>query len=70
MAHLRSTGARAATAPAPLRPASLLDFGTSFLAWFGESLIHALGNPEEERRMQPPLVGVQPYGDRPYRAAR
>jgi hypothetical protein len=41
-----------------------------FAVWFGESLIHALGNPEEERRFQPPLLGVQPYRDRPYRSAR
>jgi hypothetical protein len=43
---------------------------TRFASWFGVSLIHALGNPEEERRFQPPLLGVQPYRDRPYRAAR
>ena len=43
---------------------------TGFASWFGDSLIHALGNPEEERRFQPPLLGVQPYRDRPYRKGR
>ncbi|MFQ6538719.1 MULTISPECIES: hypothetical protein [Aphanothece] len=43
---------------------------TRFAVWFGDSLIHALGNPQEERRFQPPLLGVQPYRDRPYRSAR
>lgn len=42
----------------------------SFARWLGVSIIHALGNPQEERRLQPPLVGVQPYVDRPYRLAR
>ncbi|SBO44689.1 conserved protein of unknown function [Cyanobium sp. NIES-981] len=55
---------------APGRIGTLLALGGNFLAWFGESLIHAMGNPEQERRLQPPLVGVQPYCDRPYRAAR
>jgi len=29
---------------------------------------HAFGNPLEERQLQPPLVGVQPYRGTPYRA--
>jgi len=36
--------------------------------WFGISVGHAFGNPLEERQLQPPLVGVQPYRGTPYRA--
>lgn len=50
--------------------ASFLVRMRAFALWFGDGLVHALGNPGEERRFQPPLVGVQPYCDRPYRAFR
>jgi len=36
--------------------------------WFGTSVGHAFGNPLEERQLQPPLVGVQPYRGTLYRA--
>ena len=49
---------------------SLIASLAGFARWLGVSIIHALGNPDEERRSQPPLVGVQPYVDRPYRMAR
>ncbi|MFM7087168.1 MAG: hypothetical protein ACKOXO_09305, partial [Cyanobium sp.] len=39
-------------------------------AWLAEALNHAFGNPREEARHQPPLVGVQPYRDRPRRRHR
>ncbi|QNI69672.1 hypothetical protein CyaNS01_00519 [Cyanobium sp. NS01] len=54
----------------PAMAASFLVRMRAFALWFGDSLGHALGNPDEERRFQPPLVGVQPYGDRPCRAVR
>lgn len=37
----------------------------SFGMWLAEMLGHAFGNPREEAAHQPPLVGVQPYSDRP-----
>jgi hypothetical protein len=33
--------------------------------WLAEAVGHAFGNPREEAQNQPPLVGVQPYSDRP-----
>ena len=39
----------------------LLEFGR----WLAEAVGHAFGNPREEAEHQPPLVGVQPYCDRP-----
>lgn len=38
--------------------------------WMAEMLNHAFGNPREEAAHQPPLVGVQPYCDRPQRRRR
>lgn len=38
-----------------------------FGRWLAEALNHAFGNPREEALHQPPLVGVQPYRDRPRR---
>jgi hypothetical protein len=35
--------------------------------WFETSVGHAFGNPLEERQLQPPSVGVQPYSGTPYR---
>lgn len=32
-----------------------------FGRWFGSSLVHAFGNPMEERQHLPPPIGVQPY---------
>lgn len=50
-----------------LRPGSgLAGFGD----WLAEMLNHAFGNPREEAAHQPPLVGVQPYSDRPQRRRR
>ncbi|WP_411869622.1 hypothetical protein [Vulcanococcus limneticus] len=39
----------------------------SFGRWFAIGVGHAFGNPREEKQLQPPSVGVQPYRDRPYR---
>lgn len=41
--------------------------GMSFGRWLAEAINHAFGNPREEALHQPPLVGVQPYRDRPRR---
>ena len=38
-----------------------------FLMAVAETLNHSFGNPREESLHQPPLVGVQPYRDRPQR---
>jgi len=38
--------------------------------WLAEMFNHAFGNPREEAAHQPPLVGVQPYRDRPQRRRR
>ena len=38
--------------------------------WLADTLNHAFGNPREEAAHQPPLVGVQPYCDRPRRRRR
>ena len=36
--------------------------------WFAAGVGHAFGNPLEERQLQPPMVGVQPYTGTPYKA--
>ena len=41
-----------------------------FAAGLADALNHAFGNPREEAVHQPPLVGVQPYRDRPRRRSR
>ena len=41
-----------------------------FVSWLADALNHAFGNPREEGAHQPPLVGVQPYRDRPERRRR
>lgn len=41
-----------------------------FAAGLADALNHAFGNPREEAAHQPPLVGVQPYRDRPRRRSR
>ena len=41
-----------------------------FGLWLAETLNHAFGNPREEAAHLPPLVGVQPYRDRPRRRSR
>ena len=41
-----------------------------FGAWLADMLNHAFGNPREEAAHRPPLVGVQPYRDRPQRRRR
>jgi hypothetical protein len=38
-----------------------------FGSWLADTLNHCFGNPMEEAAHQPPLVGVQPYSDRPRR---
>lgn len=49
-----------------LEPRRLTGFGH----WLAEAINHAFGNPREENRHQPPVVGVQPYRDRPRRRGR
>ena len=39
-----------------------------FSRWFGSGVGHAFGNPLEEKQMQPPKVGVQPFSGTPYKA--
>ena len=37
--------------------------------WFAEGLAHSFGEPEQEHRLEPPHIGVQPFhGDPPRRA--
>ena len=43
---------------------------TRFGLWLAEAINHAFGNPREEGAHLPPLVGVQPYRDRPRRRSR
>jgi hypothetical protein len=56
--------------PGDASSAALLHTGTGFGAWLADMLNHAFGNPREEAAHQPPLVGVQPYRDRPQRRRR
>ena len=51
------------TRPELLRPGRL----SRFAVWLAEALNHAFGNPREEAQHRPPLVGTQPYRDRPPR---
>ena len=41
-----------------------------FGLWLADAINHAFGNPREEGAHRPPLVGVQPYRDRPRRRSR
>lgn len=43
---------------------------SAFLRWLGDGLLHAMGQPAELQPAAPPLVGVQPYHDRPARRSR
>jgi hypothetical protein len=43
------------------------DLAVRFGTWLADALNHAFGNPREEALHQPPLVGIQPYSDRPLR---
>ena len=37
--------------------------------WFAEGLAHSFGEPDQEHRLEPPRIGVQPFhGDPPRRA--
>ena len=42
-------------------PAALGSGLIAFVAWLGDAVAHAFGNPREEAALQPPLVGVQPF---------
>ena len=33
--------------------------------WFGYAVQHAMGDLHDQQALQPPLIGVQPYRDRP-----
>jgi len=33
--------------------------------WFAEGLAHSFGEPEQEHRLEPPRIGVQPFHDDP-----
>jgi hypothetical protein len=46
-----------------LSGSSIAGFGQ----WLADTINHVFGNPREEAMHQPPLVGVQPYRDRPLR---
>lgn len=50
-----------------LHPSRLRTASAAFGRWLADTLNHAFGNPREEAAHQPPLVGVQPYRDRPRR---
>lgn len=54
-------------ATAPLRQSGPSSGLAAFGHWLADMLNHAFGNPREEAAHQPPLVGVQPYRDRPRR---
>jgi hypothetical protein len=41
---------------------------SGFGHWLADAINHAFGNPREEAAHRPPLVGVQPYRDRPLRS--
>ncbi len=67
--------AQVPVSPGDASSAALLHTGTgagmnAFGAWLADMLNHAFGNPREEAAHQPPLVGVQPYRDRPQRRRR
>jgi len=51
----------------PLWQVPMASMMASFGRWFAIGVGHAFGNPREEKQLQPPSVGVQPYRDRPYR---
>lgn len=36
--------------------------------WFAEGLAHSFGEPEQEHRLEPPRIGVQPFHDDPRRS--
>lgn len=36
--------------------------------WFAEGLAHSFGEPEQEHRLEPPHIGVQPFHDDPRRS--
>ena len=38
--------------------------------WFAEGLAHSFGEPDQEHRLEPPHIGVQPFHDDPPRRAR
>lgn len=33
--------------------------------WFADAIQHAIGSLSDQEAMAPPLIGVQPYRDRP-----
>ena len=61
--------AQTLASPGDLAPHTL-SAPAAFGHWLAEMLNHAFGNPREEALHQPPLVGVQPYRDRPRRRHR
>ncbi len=36
--------------------------------WVAEGLAHSFGEPEQEHRLEPPRIGVQPFHDDPRRS--
>ncbi len=54
----------------PLGMPSATGVWSAFLRWLGDGLLHAMGEPAELQPAAPPLVGVQPYHDRPARRSR
>ena len=43
--------------------------GVQWFQWFGEAMTHALGSVND-RHLQPPPIGTQPYRDTPDKRAR
>jgi hypothetical protein len=35
------------------------------LQWFASALQYSMGDLHEDQALRPPLIGVQPYSDRP-----
>jgi hypothetical protein len=57
-------------APHPTPRANPLQRLEQLAAGLADALNHTFGNPREEGAHLPPLVGVQPYRDRPRRRFR
>ncbi|WP_161795883.1 hypothetical protein [Synechococcus sp. GFB01] len=47
---------------------SIVQLGLNrFAAWFADAVHHAIGSLHDQDALAPPLIGVQPYTDRPVR---
>ena len=53
----------------PCHEQPLISLVSKLRRWFAEGLAHSFGEPEQEHRLEPPHIGVQPFhGDPPRRA--